>query len=198
MALEISVVASANRLQQANANNYVIDRTATDASRANSQQDFQRIVAEERRAEDVAREADRIRYKREDIRADIDRRQIDDLRVRQLEDRRIEDRIQQQVSDNKVADAEAQFRKAQLNEIPTPFAPGRPPLTSTQPAPDDFQQYLADRNVRRLEQRSRESDLALEQQVQLRRSERAIAEFRANPGALAGTVERGAVVDVQA
>lgn len=196
--LDLSVAASGIRQQTATASSYTVNRAQSDEVNANTQRDFQRVVAQEQRAADVAREDDRLRFKREEIRASQDRRQIDDLRVRTVEDRRIQDRIDQQRADNRAAEEEARFRQAQLNDTGVPFAADSQPLTPTQPEPDSFQQQLADRNFRVTQQRAREADQALQQQIEVRRSERNIQQFRTNPDAFPVDRQRGSLVDFSA
>lgn len=196
--LDFSVAASGLRQQAATASSYTTNRAQTDEINANTQRDFQRVVAQEQRTADVAREDDRLRFKREEIRATQDRQQIDQLQVRAIEDRRIQDRIDQQIADNRAADEEARFRNAQLNDTGVPFAADSQPLTPTTPQPDSFQQQLADRNFRVNQQRARENDQALQQQIDVRRSERNIQQFRTNPDAFPVDRQRGTLVDFSA
>ncbi len=205
MALEVSVSASAQRLQAQRDRQATVQREQRTAE-ANEQVRQQERLREERlRAQEVARQADRNQISRALIRDAIDDRAFDDQRIRDILDQRTDDRNARLAADNQAARADAEFSAQQRNDAETTAALSNP-STSLAPvqSPDSgagqeaLRQLLAERNSRLNEREAAQRQFAAQQQQDLSRAQRSIETLRNDPSSFPASPTRGEVVDVQA
>lgn len=209
MALEVSVVASAERLQTQRDQRVDLARARQREDGVQRARDAERLVEERRRADRTAADIDRARIQREFRRDVADANQIDDLIARDVLDRRIDERLRQEQDDLQAFYADERDRQAYLDAR----AETLPPLTPTTapPAPevqdiaaspstgaDRFQELLADRNSRLAERAEADRQFVAAQNQDFARSVRSIEELQTNPTAFPAEPPRGSVVDFSA
>ncbi len=209
MALEVSVIASAERLQAQRDQRVEAARARQREEAVQRAREAERQAEERRRAERSADNIDRARLEREFQRDITDANLIDDLIAEDVLDRRIEDRLIQEEADLNRFFADQQARDAFLNAA----ADDRPALTPTapQPAPevqdiaaspsagtDRFAQLLEDRDTRLAERAQADRQFVETQDRDFTRSLRSVEELQTNPTAFPGEPPRGSVVDFSA
>jgi len=204
MALEVSIIASAQRLQ-AQQDRQAQLRREQQAVEATAQQRQQEQARTERlRAQADAREADRSQTSREIIRAAVDNRSFDDQRVRDSLDQRAENRNARLATDSQEAISDARFSAQQRDESLTAAAPSNaatpltPAPTSDSTSQDTLRQLLAERNARLNQRDAAQRQFAAQQQQDLSRAQSSIEALRNDPSSFPTTPTRGEVVDVQA
>tara|TARA_R110002050_G_scaffold185964_3_gene320113 strand:- start:59672 stop:60292 length:621 start_codon:yes stop_codon:yes gene_type:complete len=205
MALEVSVVASAQRLQAQQDRQAQLrqERQATEATAQLRQQE--RVRAERLRAQEDAREAARSQTSREIVRAAVDNRSFDDQRVRDNLDQRTENRNARLATDSQEALDDARFSAQQrddslaaaaLSSVAAPLTSAPTPDNST--SQDTLRQLLAERNSRLNKRDAAQRQFAAQQQQDLSRAQSSIEALRSDPSSFPATPTRGEVVDVQA
>ena len=209
MALEISVIASAERLQAQR-------DQRTEAARARQREDAvqrareaERQAEARRAAERTAEDIDRARIQREFRRDVADANLIEDLIARDVVDRRIDERLQQEEDDLQAFYADERDRQAFIDSRTDSLPPLTP--TTAPPAPEiqdvaaspsagsaSFEQLLADRNTRLADRAEAERQFTVAQTQDFARSVRAVDELQTNPNAFPAEPARGSVVDFSA
>ncbi len=209
MALEVSVIASAERLQAQRDQRVEAARTRQREEAVQRAREAERQAEERRRAERSSDNIDRARLEREFQRDIADANLIEDLIAEDVIDRRIEDRLVQEEADLNRFFADQQTRDAFLNaaddQLPalTPTAPQPAPeiqdvAASQSAGPDRFQQLLEDRNTRLTERAQADRQFIETQDREFTRSLRSVEELQTNPAAFPGEPPRGSVVDFSA
>ena len=204
MALEVSVVASAQRLQAQQDRQAQLRREqqATEATVQLRQQE--QVRAERLRAQEDAREAARSQTSREIVRAAVDNRSFDNQRVRDSLDQRTENRNARLATDSQEALADARFSAQQRDESGAAAALSNvattqaPVPTGDGAAQDTLRQLLAERNSRLNEREVTQRQFIAQQQQDLSRAQSSIEALRSDPSSFPATPTRGEVVDVQA
>ena len=204
MALEVSVVASAQRLQAQQDRQAQLRREqqATEATAQLRQQE--QVRAERLRAQEDAREAARSQTSREIVRAAVDNRSFDNQRVRDSLDQRTENRNARLATDSQEALADARFSAQQRDESGAAAALSNvattqaPVPTGDGAAQDTLRQLLAERNSRLNEREVTQRQFIAQQQQDLSRAQSSIEALRSDPSSFPATPTRGEVVDVQA
>ena len=110
MALEVSVIASAQRLQAQQDRQAQLRREQQAAEATAQQRQQEQVRAERLRAQEDAREAARSQTSRELVRAAVDNRIFYDQRVRDSLDQRAENRNARLATDSQEAVSDARFR----------------------------------------------------------------------------------------
>lgn len=208
MALEISVSASAERLQaqRDQANQLALERQRAAAVERARAEELQR--AERTRADSAAQDVDRAQVQRAFIRDVTDAQDFEALRARDTEDARINERLAQEVGDLRQLLADEADADALLNEL-NDLPPLSPREAAPAPANDDvlrpdeaslvpFEDLLAERNARLAERADDERAFAQTQSQDFARSSRAVDAIQQDPGAIPDNPARGSVVDFQA
>ncbi len=204
MALEVSITASAQRLQAQQDRQAQLRREqqATEATAQLRQQE--QVRAERLRVQEDAREAARNQTSREIIRAAVDNRNFDDQRVRDSLDQRTENRNARLATDSQEALADARFSAQQRDEsgaaaaLSNVAATPAPVPSSGGSTQDTLRQLLAERNSRLNERETSQRQFIAQQQQDLSRAQNSIEALRSDPSSFPATPTRGEVVDVQA
>ncbi|MBO6521610.1 MAG: hypothetical protein JJ900_14580 [Rhodospirillales bacterium] len=209
MALEVSVIASAERLQAQRDQRQQLALSRQREEAVQRARDAERLAEERRRADATAADIDRARVQREFERGVADANRIDSLIARDAEDRRIDERLQQEEDDLQQFYADEQDRQVFLNAAEDAL----PPLTPTapQPAPeaqdvaaspsagdDRFAQLLSDRASRLAERAEADRQFGVSQTRDFAQSVRSIEELQTNPTSFPSDPPRGSVVDFSA
>lgn len=204
MALEVSIIASAQRLQAQQDRQAQVRREQQAAEATAQLRDQERLRAERLQAQEDARQAARSQTARELVRAAVDNRIFDDQRVRDSLDQRAENRNARLATDSQESLADARFAAQQRDDALTSALPSSAtaPLalapTPDSASQDTLRQLLAERNSRLNERDAAQRQFAVQQQQDLFRAQRAIESLRNDPSSFPATPTRGEVVDVQA
>ncbi len=209
MALEVSVIASAERLQAQRDQRQQLALSRQREEAVQRARDAERLAEERRRADATAADIDRARVQREFERTITDAGQLDSLIARDVEDRRIDERLQQEEDDLQQFYANERDRQAFLNAAEDALQPLTP--TGPQPAPevqdvaaspsageDRFTQLLSDRNDRLAERAEADRQFSVAQTRDFAQSVRSVEELQTNPTAFPSDPPRGSVVDFSA
>jgi len=208
MALEVSIIASAQRLQ-AQRDQRVEQSIARQREEAVQRaRESERLAEERRRADATAADIDRARVQREYVRNVADASQIDNLIARDVEDARIDERLAQEAADLRQFYADERVRAADRNAADSalaPLTPTTPPPPSVEDvtqapaaAPATFDELLAGRNARLAERAEADRQFAAAQDRDFSRSVRSISDLQTNPTAVPVDPPRGSVVDFSA
>ena len=204
MALEVSVIASAQGLQAQQDRQAQLRREQQAAEATAQQRQQEQVRAERLRAQEDAREAARSQTSRELVRAAVDNRIFYDQRVRDSLDQRAENRNARLATDSQEAVSDARFAAQQrddalsaaaLSTVATPLAPAPSTDGTTQ---DTLRQLLAERNARLNERDAAQRQFTAQQQQDLLRAQSSIEALRNDPSSFPTTPTRGEVVDVLA
>jgi len=209
MALEVSLIASAERLQAQRDQRTELARARQREDAVQRAREAERQAEERRAAERTAEDIDRARIQREYQRNVADARLIEDQIARDVVDRRIDERLQQEQDDLQAFYADERDRQAyiesQANSLPplTPTAPPPAPeiqdvAASPSAGPASFEQLLAERNTRLADRAEAERQFTVAQTQDFARSVRSVEELQTNPTAFPAEPTRGSVVDFSA
>jgi len=207
MALEVSIVASAERLQAQR-------DQATERSLARQREDTvarareaERLTAERQRADEASRDLNRSRFQRDFVRDVADDQRFEASRELAIEDARIDTRIARDVADQRQILADERVAAADQRAIDQSVEPLTPTAAATQPvaplplnAQDDnsFEQLLSERNARLAERANAEQQFDAIQAQAFQQSQRAVDDLRTDPTSLSEQPSRGGIVDFQA
>lgn len=204
MALEVSISASAQRLQAQQDRQARLQREQQAAEAADQRRQQDRLRAERLREEDLARNAERSQRSRDISRIALEQRRADEARISDTRDQRSDDRNARQAAENEAALADARFTALQRDNAQAAAALSNP-ATAEVPAPsrdgtpqETLRQLLAERNNRLSERDAAQRQFAAQQQQDLLRAQRSIEALRNDPSSFPATPTRGEVVDVQA
>ncbi len=207
MALEISSVASADRLR-------VQRDQATERALAQQREEVvardrkaERLTEDRQRADAAARDLSQSRFQRDFVRSINDDQRFDASRELAVEDARVDERVARDVADQRQLYADERFNAADQRFADQSAQPLTPKAAATQPiaplplaAQDDngFEQLLAERNTRLAERANAERQFDAIQAQAFQQSQRSIDDLRAGPSTLPEQLPRGGIVDFQA
>ncbi|MBO6949005.1 MAG: hypothetical protein JJ855_13570 [Rhodospirillales bacterium] len=209
MALEISVIASAERLQAQRDQRTELARARQREDVVQRARDAERQAEAQRAAERTAEDINRARIQREFRRDVADANLIEDQIARDVVDRRIDERLQQEEDDLQAFYSNERDRQAFIDSRTESL----PPLTPTTPSPApevqdvaaspsagpaSFEQLLAERNSRLADRAEADRQFSAAQTQDFARSVRAVDELQTNPTAFPAEPTRGSVVDFSA
>jgi len=208
MALEVSIIASAQRLQ-AQRDQRVEQSIARQREEAIQRaREAERLAEERRRADATAADIDRARVQREYVRSIADASQIENLIARDVEDARIEERLAREEADLRQFYADERVRAADRDAADNalaPLTPTTPPAPGIEDvsqapatAPATFDELIAGRNARLAERAEADRQFAAAQEQDFARSVRSITDLQTNPTAVPIEPPRGSVVDFSA
>ncbi len=207
MALEISSVASADRLrvQRDQATERALAQQREEAVARNRQ--AERFTEDRQRADAAARDRTQSRFQRDFVRSIDDDQRFDASRELAVEDARLDERVARDVADQRQLYADERFNAADQRFADQSAQPLTPTAAVTQPiaplplaAQDDngFEQLLAERNTRLAERANAEQQFDTIQAQEFQQSQRSIDDLRAGPSTLPEQPPRGGIVDFQA
>lgn len=207
MALEVSIVASAERLQTQR-------DQATERSLARQREDTiarareaERLTEDRQRADAASRDLTQSRFQRDFVRNIVDDQRFEAARELAVEDARIDTRIARDVADQRQLFADERVAAADQRAANESVQPLTPTTSASQPiaplplgAQDDngFAQLLAERNARLAERANAEQQFDAIQAQAFQQSQRSIDDLRADPSTLPEQASRGGIVDFQA
>lgn len=207
MALEISIVASAERLQTQR-------DQATERSLARQREESvartreaERLTEDRQRADAAARDLSQSRFQRDFVRDIADDQRFEASRELAVEDARIDTRVARDVTDQRQIYTDERVDAADQRFADQSVQPLTPTAAATQPiAPlplgtqDDngFEQLIADRNARLAERANAEQQFDTIQAQAFQQSQRSIDDLRTDPSTLPEQPSRGGIVDFQA
>ena len=207
MALEISSVASADRLrvQRDQATERALAQQREEAVARNRQ--AERFTEDRQRADAAARDLTQSRFQRDFVRSIDDDQRFDASRELAVKDARLDERVARDVADQRQLYADERVDAADQRFADQSAQPLTPTAAVTQPiaplplaAQDDngFEQLLAERNTRLAERANAEQQFDLIQAQEFRQSQRSIDDLQADPSTLPEQPPRGGIVDFQA
>ncbi len=207
MALEISSVASADRLrvQRDQATERALAQQREEAVARDRQ--AERLTEDRQRADAAARDLTQSRFQREFVRSIDDDQRFDASRELAVEDARLDERVARDVADQRQLYADERIDAADQRFADQSAQPLTPTAAATQPiaplplaAQDDngFEQLLAERNTRLAERANAEQQFDTIQAQEFQQSQRSIDDLRADPSTLPEQPPRGGIVDFQA
>ncbi len=207
MALEVSIVASAERLQtqrdQATQRSLARQREESVAR----VREAERLTEDRQRADAASRDLTQSRFQRDFVRSIADDQRFEASRELAVEDARIDARIARDVADQRQLFADERVAAADQRAADESVQPLTPTTAASQPiAPlplgsqDDngFEQLLAERNARLAERANAEQQFDATQAQAFQQSQRSIDDLRADPSILPEQPPRGGIVDFQA
>jgi hypothetical protein len=207
MALEISSVASADRLrvQRDQATERALAQQREEAVARNRQ--AERFTEDRQRADAAARDLTQSRFQRDFVRSIDDDQRFDASRELAVKDARLDERVARDVADQRQLYADERVDAADQRFADQSAQPLTPTAAVTQPiaplplaAQDDngFEQLLAERNTRLAERANAEQQFDSIQAQEFRQSQRSIDDLKADPSTLPEQPPRGGIVDFQA
>ncbi len=207
MALEISSVASADRLrvQRDQATERALAQQREEAVARNRQ--AERFTEDRQRADAAARDLTQSRFQRDFVRSIDDDQRFDASRELAVKDARLDERVARDVADQRQLYADERVDAADQRFADQSAQPLTPTAAVTQPiappplaAQDDngFEQLLAERNTRLAERANAEQQFDSIQAQEFRQSQRSIDDLQADPSTLPEQPPRGGIVDFQA
>jgi len=207
MALEISSVASADRLrvQRDQATERTLAQQREEAVARNRQ--AERFTEDRQRADAAARDLTQSRFQRDFVRSIDDDQRFDASRELAVKDARLDERVARDVADQRQLYADERVDAADQRFADQSAQPLTPTAAVTQPiaplplaAQDDngFEQLLAERNTRLAERANAEQQFDSIQAQEFRQSQRSIDDLQADPSTLPEQPPRGGIVDFQA
>ncbi len=207
MALEISSVASADRLrvQRDQATERALAQQREEAVASNRQ--AERFTEDRQRADAAARDLTQSRFQRDFVRSIDDDQRFDASRELAVKDARLDERVARDVADQRQLYADERVDAADQRFADQSAQPLTPTAAVTQPiaplplaAQDDngFEQLLAERNTRLAERANAEQQFDSIQAQEFRQSQRSIDDLQADPSTLPEQPPRGGIVDFQA
>lgn len=207
MALEISSVASADRLrvQRDQATERALAQQREEAVARNRQ--AERFKEDRQRADAAARDLTQSRFQRDFVRSIDDDQRFDASRELAVKDARLDERVARDVADQRQLYADERVDAADQRFADQSAQPLTPTAAVTQPiaplplaAQDDngFEQLLAERNTRLAERANAEQQFDSIQAQEFRQSQRSIDDLKADPSTLPEQPPRGGIVDFQA
>ena len=207
MALEISSVASADRLrvQRDQATERALAQQREEAVASNRQ--AERFTEDRQRADAAARDLTQSRFQRDFVRSIDDDQRFDASRELAVKDARLDERVARDVADQRQLYADERVDAADQRFADQSAQPLTPTAAVTQPiaplplaAQDDngFEQLLAERNTRLAERANAEQQFDSIQAQEFRQSQRSIDDLKADPSTLPEQPPRGGIVDFQA
>ena len=207
MALEISSVASADRLrvQRDQATERALAQQREEAVARNRQ--AERFKEDRQRADAAARDLTQSRFQRDFVRNIDDDQRFDASRELAVKDARLDERVARDVADQRQLYADERVDAADQRFADQSAQPLTPTAAVTQPiaplplaAQDDngFEQLLAERNTRLAERANAEQQFDSIQAQEFRQSQRSIDDLKADPSTLPEQPPRGGIVDFQA
>ncbi len=208
MALEVSLIASASRIQAQSDQRTELARERQREEAVQRTREAERLAEERRRADATAADIDRARTQRQYVRSIADADLIQAEIALATEDARIDERLAREQDDLEQFYADERFRtadRAAADNALAPLSPTAPPppaleeTTAASSTPQlTFDDLLAGRNAR-LAERTEENRQFLEvQNRDFSRSVRSIEELQNNPTAFPVEPPRGSVVDFSA
>jgi len=208
MALDISILASAGRLQAQSDQRTELARARQREEAVQRTREADRLAEERRRADATAADIDRARIQREFVRSTADASRIDAEIARSVEDSRIDERLAREQADLRQFYADERVRAADreaADNVQSPLTPTAPPAPGIEdvssnpaPAPASFDELLAGRNARLAERTEQQRQFIETQNRDFSRSVRSIEELQTNPTAFPVEPPRGSVVDFSA
>lgn len=208
MALEVSIVASASRLQAQSDQRTELARARQREEAIQRAREAERLVEDRVRADISAANTDSARLQREFVRNVDDAKRFDALIARDTEDARIDERIAREEADLRQFLADERIRTNDQNaafDAQAPLTPTTPPAARAEDVPPEqqprqasFEDLLAGRNARLAERAAADRQFIETQNRDFNRSVRSIEELQTNPIALPEQPQRGAVVDFSA
>lgn len=207
MALEISSVASADRLrvQRDQATERALAQQREEAVARNRQ--AERFTEDRQRADAAARDLTQSRFQRDFVRSIDDDQRFDASRELAVKDARLDERVARDVADQRQLYADERVDAADQRFADQSAQPLTPTAAVTQPiAPpplaaqdyNGFEQLLAERNTRLAERANAEQQFDSIQAQEFRQSQRSIDDLQADPSTLPEQPPRGGIVDFQA
>jgi len=207
MALEISSVASADRLrvQRDQATERALAQQREEAVARNRQ--AERFTEDRQHADAAARDLTQSRFQRDFVRSIDDDQRFDASRELAVKDARLDERVARDVADQRQLYADERVDAADQRFADQSAQPLTPTAAVTQPiaplplaAQDDngFEQLLAERNTRLAERANAEQQFDSIQAQEFRQSQRSIDDLKADPSTLPEQPPRGGIVDFQA
>lgn len=207
MALEISSVASADRLraQRDQATERSLAQQREEA--VEREREAERLTEDRQRADAAARDLTQSRFQRDFVRSIADDQRFDASRELAVEDARIDTRAARDVADQRQIYADERIDTADQRFADQSAQPLTPTAAATQPiaplplaAQDDngFEQLLAERNTRLAERANAEQQFDAIQAQEFQQSQRSIDDLRSDPSTLPEQPPRGGIVDFQA
>lgn len=207
MALEISSVASADRLrvQRDQATERALAQQREEAVARD--REAERLTEDRQRSDAAARDLTQSRFQRDFVRSIDDDQRFDASRELAVEDARIDERVARDVADQRQLYADERVDAADQRFADQSAQPLTPTAAATQPiaplqlaAQDDngFEQLLAERNTRLAERANAEQQFDAIQAQEFQQSQRSIDDLRADPSTLPEQPPRGGIVDFQA
>lgn len=205
MALDISVAASAQRLQVQNDQRARYQQQVQRDQVVANDREAQRLDDLQRRQEAIAREVNEARLSRLDVERVQRNQQRTERLAQQTDDAAVDRQIDRQVTDNKDAAAAEQYRQSLrgAEDNATPLASPAAPLTPTQPerttAPDQtYSDYIAERNARLQARTIQDQNQADASERAFARSQNSVTAFRLDPSIVDDNAGRGGLVDFRA
>lgn len=208
MALEVSILASAERLQTQRERRVDLALSRQREEAVQRARETERLAEERRRADATAADVERARAQRVFVRSIDDANQIEQLIERDIEDARIDTRqareesdLRQLLADERVRDASREAADNALAPL-TPTAPPAPTIEDVAAPPsvgqNSFEELLAERNARLTERADSDRQFIAAQNRDFNRSVRSIEDLQTNPIAVPVDPPRGSVVDFSA
>lgn len=207
MALEVSLIASASRIQAQSDQRTELARERQREEAIQRAREAERLAEERRLADATAADLDRARTQRQYVRSIADANLVQAEIALATEDARIDERLAREQDDLDQFYADQRFRsadRAAADNALAPLSPTAPPPAQEETAAASntpqvtFEDLLAGRNAR-LAERTEENRQFLEiQNRDFSRSVRSIEELQTNPTAFPVEPPRGSVVDFSA
>lgn len=202
MALEVSVIASAQRLQAQNDKNAELRAQDRREQQVNDARAKELLTEQQRRADAIQKELTDARARRLSIEAAAERQSRFDALARDTADAAIDRAQQNKLTDIAGADAKAAYLDATATrDRPRPLVQTDATASPANDfaAPRTFNDFVSQLNARIADRRAEEAsrDAAAERAFQ--RSQEAITQFRRDPvSAAPSNSERGGLVDFSA
>lgn len=208
MALEVSILASAERLQTQRDRRVELALSRQREEAVQRAREAERFIDERRRADASAADIDRARVQREFVRGIADANLVDNLIARDIEDARIDTRLAREESDLRQLLADERLRDIDRDAADNALAPLTPtappaPTIDDVPAPpsvgqNSFEELLAERNARLSDRADADRQFIATQTRDFNQSVRSIEDLQTNPTAIPADPPRGSVVDFSA
>ena len=208
MALEVSIIASAQRLQTQRDQRVEQSLSRQREEAVQRAREAERLTEERRRADATAADIDRARFQREFVRGIADDNQINALIARDTEDARIDARLAREEADLRQFYADERVRaadRAAADNALAPLTPTALPAPGVEDAaqapataPATFDELLAGRNARLADRAEADRQFAASQDRDFSHSVRSIENLQTDPTAVPIEPPRGSVVDFSA